>query len=85
MEARRPDLVFFDRGNGRDLFVNVVGSSPLALSYRECYVPGGAVVRAAAHKVAFSRQVLAHQPPGWCSSLSLLTVSGASTPWLLGC
>jgi hypothetical protein len=26
-------------------------------------VPGGAVVQAAAHKVAFYRKVLAHQPP----------------------
>jgi hypothetical protein len=42
--------------------VDVVGTSPLAQSYRECYVPGGAVVRGPAHKKAFYRQVMAHQP-----------------------
>ena len=62
LEARRPDLVLFDWDNGRDLYVDVVGSSPLAQSYREYYVPGGAVTRAAAHKMAFYRPVLAHQP-----------------------
>jgi hypothetical protein len=64
MEARRPDLVFFDWDNGRDLYVFVVGSSPLALSYRECYVPGGAGVRAAAHKVALSAGAGASNLPG---------------------
>jgi hypothetical protein len=63
MEARRPDLVLFGWDNGRDLYLDVVGSSPLALSYRESYEPGGAVVRAAAHKVVFYRQVLALQIP----------------------
>jgi hypothetical protein len=62
LEARWPDLVFFDWDNGRDIYVDVVGSSPLAQSYRECYVPGGAVVRAGAHKMAFYWQVMAHQP-----------------------
>jgi hypothetical protein len=37
---------FYDWEHGRDLYVDVVGSSPLAVSYRENFVPGGAVERA---------------------------------------
>jgi hypothetical protein len=32
IEAHRPDLVFFDWEHGRDLYADVVGLSPLALS-----------------------------------------------------
>jgi hypothetical protein len=42
---------------------DVFGSSPLALSYRANFVPGGAVERAASHKLVWYREVLAGQPP----------------------
>lgn len=45
--SRRPDLVFRDWDNGRDLYVDVVGSSPPAGSYRSAFMSGGAAVRAA--------------------------------------
>jgi hypothetical protein len=49
--------------HGRDLFVDVVGSSPLALSYRKNCVPGSAVALAASHKMAWYSEVLARKPP----------------------
>jgi hypothetical protein len=63
MEARRPDLVFYNWEHGRDLYIDVVGSSPHAVSYRENFVPGGAVARGASHKMAWSSEVLARQTP----------------------
>jgi hypothetical protein len=44
-EASRPDLLFVDWDGGRDLYVDVVGTSPLAASYWAGggdFVPGGA-------------------------------------------
>jgi hypothetical protein len=60
LSTRRPDLVVRDWDNGRDLYLDVVGTSPLALSYRESFTPGGA--RAAAQKVVSYREILRHQP-----------------------
>ena len=40
-EARRPDLLFPDWDQGRDFFFDVVGTSPLAQTYRGSFVPGG--------------------------------------------
>jgi hypothetical protein len=65
-EARRPDLLFVDWDGGRDLYVDVVGTSPLAASYWAGggdFVPGGAATRAAGGKVASYREVLLRQPP----------------------
>eukprot|EP00884_Botryococcus_braunii_P021482 jgi/Botrbrau1/8017/Bobra.384_2s0039.1 len=61
-ETRRPDLVFLDWDGGRDLYVDVVGTSPLAASYLAGggeFVPGGA----AAGKLASYREVVLRQPP----------------------
>ena len=52
-----------DWEHGRDLFIDVVGSSPLARSYRAGFVPGGAVAKAALHKLVAYRVVLRCQPP----------------------
>jgi hypothetical protein len=48
LASRRPDLVFRDLHRGRDVFVHVVGTSPLAASYREAFTPAGAASQAAA-------------------------------------
>jgi hypothetical protein len=47
------------------LFIDVVGTSPLASSYQEGFVllGGGGVARAAAHKMASYQEILSHQPP----------------------
>jgi hypothetical protein len=66
METRGPDLVFYDWEQGRDLYVDVVRSSPLALSYRENFVPRRAVERAASHKLVWYREVLAGATPSGC-------------------
>eukprot|EP00884_Botryococcus_braunii_P008718 jgi/Botrbrau1/17848/Bobra.0127s0088.1 len=64
--AHRLDLMFQDWEGGRDLYIDVVGTSPLAPSYG-CggagFLPGGAAVRAAAGKLAWYREVLVRQPP----------------------
>jgi hypothetical protein len=44
--AGSPLAVFFSWEHVQDLYVDVVGSAPLALSYHEDFVPGGSVVRA---------------------------------------
>eukprot|EP00884_Botryococcus_braunii_P022923 jgi/Botrbrau1/9314/Bobra.0111s0038.1 len=65
-EARRPDLMFQDWEGGRDLYIDVVGTSPLAQSYGRGgagFVPGEAAARAAAGKLASYREVLVRQPP----------------------
>eukprot|EP00884_Botryococcus_braunii_P007583 jgi/Botrbrau1/16826/Bobra.150_2s0051.1 len=65
-ETRRPDLVFLDWDGGRDLYVDVVGTSPLAASNLAgggAFVPGGAAARAAAGKLASYWEVLLRQPP----------------------
>ena len=63
LETRRADLVIRDWEHGRDLFVDVVGTSPLARSYRAGFVPGGAVAKAALHKMVAYMDVLRGQPP----------------------
>eukprot|EP00884_Botryococcus_braunii_P000089 jgi/Botrbrau1/10080/Bobra.0355s0033.1 len=65
-EARRPDLIFQDWEGRGDLYIDVVCTSPLAPSYGRGgagFVPGGAVARAAAGKLASHREVLLRQPP----------------------
>jgi hypothetical protein len=62
-EGRRPDIVLRDWDEGRDLFVDVVGSSPLAVSHREAFVPGGSLTKAVTRKGVSYRDVLAAQPP----------------------
>jgi hypothetical protein len=76
VEACRPDLVFFNWEHGRDLYVDVVGLLPLALSYRENFVRRDAVPRAAS-LVAFYCEW--HGTPlGLCSNHSHLNLSLAS-------
>jgi hypothetical protein len=48
---------------GRDFYYDVVGTSPLALSLRGDFTPGGAVARAAANKLQYYRVHLSRQPP----------------------
>eukprot|EP00884_Botryococcus_braunii_P021563 jgi/Botrbrau1/8090/Bobra.0230s0015.1 len=65
-ETRRPDLVFLDWDGGRDLYVDVVGTSPLAASHLAgggAFLPGGAAARAAAGKLASYREVSSDSPP----------------------
>jgi hypothetical protein len=62
-EGRRPDLLFKDWEQGRDLFVDVVGSSPLAASNLGGFVPGGAASRAVLRKESSYRDILVVQPP----------------------
>jgi hypothetical protein len=64
--ARRPDLMFQDWEGGRDLYIDVVGTSPLEPSYGRGaagFLPGGAGAWAAAGKLASYRAVLLRQPP----------------------
>ncbi len=49
-----------DWEHGRDLFVDVVGTLPLAGSYRAGFVPGAAVAKAALHQLGVYRE---GQPP----------------------
>eukprot|EP00884_Botryococcus_braunii_P006641 jgi/Botrbrau1/15979/Bobra.0375s0004.1 len=67
-ESHGPDLVFLDWDGGWDLYVDVMGTSPLAASYWSGgggggVVPGGVAARAAAGKLASYRKVLLRQPP----------------------
>jgi hypothetical protein len=68
-DSQRPDLVLVDWDNGRDLYVDVVGTSPLTRSYRSSFVPWGAVGRVAALKAASHRDTLPWQPPRVLSKL----------------
>jgi hypothetical protein len=61
-EGRRPDVVFRNWEGDQDLFVDVVGSSSLALSNLGEFVPGGAATKAAARKNASYREILNSQP-----------------------
>ena len=61
--TRRPDLVFPDWDRGRDFYYDVVGTSPLALSLRGDFTPGGAVARAATNKLQYYRNHRSRQPP----------------------
>jgi hypothetical protein len=42
-EGRRPDLLLKDWEGGKDLYIDVVGSSPLAVSSQKGFEPGGGV------------------------------------------
>jgi hypothetical protein len=48
---------------GRNPCYNVVGTSPLALSVRGDFTPGGTVARAAANKLQYHRNHLSRNPP----------------------
>lgn len=61
-EGRRPDLVFREWEGGRDLYLDVVGSSPLSATNVVGFVPGGAYDRAVARKEASYREILRAQP-----------------------
>jgi hypothetical protein len=51
-QSLRSDLAFVDWDNGRDLYVDVVGTTPQGRSYRSSFVPRGAVGRVGALKAA---------------------------------
>jgi hypothetical protein len=57
-QGRRPDLLLKDWEGGKDLFIDVVGSSPLAVSNFEGFVPGGASRRAVVQKEGTYRDTL---------------------------
>jgi hypothetical protein len=73
LASRQPDLVFRDWGRGQDLFVDVVGTSPLAASYRGAFdsasyrgaLLGGAASRASAGKRGHIGDVLVCQGASW--------------------
>ena len=46
-ERRRADLRLHGWEEGRDLYIDVVGSSPLTVANLQHFVPGGAATRAA--------------------------------------
>jgi hypothetical protein len=62
-EGRRPDLLLREWEGGKDLFVDVVGSSSLAASNLGRSVPGGPSIRAVVRNEASYRNVLRAQPP----------------------
>jgi hypothetical protein len=62
-EGRRPDLLLKDWENGKDLYIDVLGSSPLAVSNMRGFEPGGASRKAVAGKERSYRDILRAQPP----------------------
>lgn len=62
-ERRRADLRLHGWEEGRDLYVDVVGSSPLTVANLQHFVPGGAATRAAADKQTRYAVLLARQQP----------------------
>ena len=62
-ERRRADLRLHGWEEGRDLYVDVVGSSPLTVANLQHFVPGGAATRAAEDKQTRYAVVLARQQP----------------------
>lgn len=62
-EGRRPDLIFKNWVEGKDLYVDIAGSSPLCLSNLACFSAGGAASKAVARKEASYRNILLAQPP----------------------
>jgi hypothetical protein len=63
-EGRRADLVIYDWEGGKDLHIDVVGSSPLSMSSREAFVPGKAMQKGVARKLVSYREILRAQPAG---------------------
>jgi hypothetical protein len=61
--CRRPDLLLKDWEGGKDLYIDVVGSSPLAVSNMRGFEPGGASRKAVAGKERSYRDILRAQPP----------------------
>jgi hypothetical protein len=62
-ERRRADLRLHAWEDGRDLFLDIVGSSPLTTANLQNFVPGGAAERAAQDKITRYAQLLAAQRP----------------------
>lgn len=62
-EPRRADLLIGEWDYDRDLYVDVVGTSPWAGSYWAHFEPRGAVERTAALMMTSYREVLLHQHP----------------------
>ena len=62
-ERRRADRRLHAWEEGRDLYVDVVGSSPLTVANLQHFVPGGAATRAAADKQTRYAVLLARQQP----------------------
>ena len=62
-ERRRADLRLHAWEEGRDLYLDIVGSSPLTVANLQHFRPGGAAVRAAEDKQARYAALLARQQP----------------------
>jgi hypothetical protein len=62
-ERRRADLRLHAWEEGRDLYIDIVGSSPLTAANLQHFVPGGAAVRAAQDKQTRYAVLLARQQP----------------------
>lgn len=62
-ERRRADLRLHAWEEGRDLYLDIVGTSPLTVANLQHFRPGGAAVRAAEDKQARYAALLARQQP----------------------
>jgi hypothetical protein len=62
-ERRRADLRLHAWEEGRDLYIDIVGSSPLTVANLLHFVPGGAAVRAAQDKQTRYAVLLSRQQP----------------------
>jgi hypothetical protein len=76
-ERRRADLRLHAWEDGRDLYIDIVGSSPLTVANLQHFVPGGAAMRASQDKqtryaILLSRQ----QPPVAFQAFSFETFGG---------
>eukprot|EP00884_Botryococcus_braunii_P009078 jgi/Botrbrau1/18171/Bobra.53_1s0039.1 len=83
-EARRPDLMFQDWEGGRDLYIDVVGTSPLSPSYSRGgagVVLGAGAARAAAGKLASNGGL--SLPRAVRESISQAAAPGSLPPLLL--
>jgi hypothetical protein len=76
-ERRRADLRLHAWEEGRDLYVDVVGSSPLTAANLQHFVPGGAAMRASEDKHNRYAVLLARQqPPVAFQAFSFETLGG---------
>jgi hypothetical protein len=62
-EGRRPDLLLKEWEGGRDLYLDVVGSSPLAGTNVGAFAPSGGADGAVARKMSDYRDIMRAQPP----------------------
>jgi hypothetical protein len=84
-EGRRPDLLLKVWEGGKDLYIDVMGSSSLAVSNMRGFEPGGPSRKAVAGKERSYRDILRPQPPSVrFLSFSFESLGGSiQMPW--GC